>query len=461
MFHGSLPDKAQRILCEIVRKWDVQDIYIGCSGNFTIERVLHNCVDAKLHSNDVTIYSCLLGRYFTGQPLNAKVRDDYDGPMKFVSKYMDDDAGIISVMLILSKMTMLFKEKSNPYYEKMIRAYISQFDSLYEKTRAKISKIEPFVASLYEGDVCKWVDEVPKDAGFICYPPFFSGDYEKMFAAIERVIEWNPPVYDMINKDRILEMFRKLANRKYFMFGTNDHLEEFADHLVGFAQTTNRGTPIYIYATSDRSIITVPRQSVKPPMIPRLGPEDDIGNTMRITKISSENFHALRSKYMNININPGQESIALAVTVDGKLIGVYALSAAPTLSDITKYIDTPTIYLLSDFPVAPSKYKRLAKLVLYAALSKESHEIAQAISRKRIYTLNTTAFTRRQVSMKYRGLFRLLNKKQMKGTDENETDISKKYYGNGYQLNYGAPIGQWTLQEGLKLWKEKHGKALR
>ena len=37
-----------------------------------------------------------------------------------------------------------------------------------------------------------------------------------------------------------------------------------------------------------------------------------------------------------------------------------------------KHIETPTMYLLSDFPVAPVDYKHLAKLVLYAALSKES-----------------------------------------------------------------------------------------
>ena len=37
-----------------------------------------------------------------------------------------------------------------------------------------------------------------------------------------------------------------------------------------------------------------------------------------------------------------------------------------------KYIYLPNIYLLSDFPIAPVKYARLAKLVLYAALSQES-----------------------------------------------------------------------------------------
>ena len=457
MFHGSLPATAQQILCEIVQKWDVPEIYVGCSGNFTIERVLKGCVKAKLYSNDVTVYSCLLGRYFTGQKLDVKMRSDYDGPMRFVEKYMDSDAGIIAVMLILSKMSIYLASKTNPYYEKMIRAHTSQFEKMWTETKGKIEKIEPFISSMYEGDVCEWVDKIPEDAGFICYPPFFSGDYEKMFKVIENVFEWSPPEYEMINKDRIHEMFVKLTKRKYFMFGTNDYLPEFKQYLVGLAQTTNRGVPLYMYAKSHKSIIVTPRQFVQCPMIQRLGPNEDIGNTLRIVKLKSEQFHALRSKYMNMHINPGSETASFGVLVDNKLVGVFAFMASPTFADMNKYIDTPNVYLLSDFPIAPSKYKKLAKLVLYAALSKEAKDFAENITNKRIFSLTTTAFTKRPVSMKYRGLFRLLNKKQMEGTSEEETDMSKIYYGNGFMLNYGAPIGQWTLAEGFAEWKKKYG----
>lgn len=103
MFQGSLPGTVQQILGSIVKEWDVKDIYVVCSGNFTIERMLQGCTTARLHSNDVTVYSCLLGRYFSGQPLDVKIRADYEGPMRFVEKYMTDDAGTIAVMLLLSK----------------------------------------------------------------------------------------------------------------------------------------------------------------------------------------------------------------------------------------------------------------------------------------------------------------------------------------------------------------------
>lgn len=40
MFHGSLPDSVQQIMGDCIRDWKCTDIYVGCSGNFTIERLL-------------------------------------------------------------------------------------------------------------------------------------------------------------------------------------------------------------------------------------------------------------------------------------------------------------------------------------------------------------------------------------------------------------------------------------
>lgn len=458
MFHGSLPDSVQQIMGDCIRDWKCTDIYVGCSGNFTIERMLKGVTNARLHGNDVTIYSCLLGRYFSGAPLNARFNENYEGPMEFIQEYMKTDLDIATCVLLLSKMSTYLGSKPNPYYVRMIEAYKDQWPELFDKTRTKLEKAGQFLDSFYAGDVIGWVDDVPKDQGFVCYPPFYSGDYEKMFKVIESIIAWDPPEYDMIDKDKIFEMFRKLTERDYFMFGTNDELEEFSDYLMGISQTTNRGVPLYVYSKAPKSRIIVPHQQVASLMVERLGKDEDIGDTMRIVPLKSENFRALRSQYMNPYIKPGSETASFGVLVDDKLIGVYAFSASPTLSNWDKHIETPTIYLLSDFPIAPTKYKRLAKLVLYAALSRESKLYAERLTNHRIRSLVTTAFTKRPVSMKYRGLFQLLNKKQLPGVDEGETDMSKIYYNSGYQLNYGAPMGQWTLAEGLELWKKKHSQ---
>lgn len=52
---------------------------------------------------------------------------------------------------------------------------------------------------------------------------------------------------------------------------------------------------------------------------------------------------------LHFNDVPRQATMELGVTVDNRLIGVYAFSAASTVVDMSKYVDTPNIYLLSDF----------------------------------------------------------------------------------------------------------------
>ena len=49
---------------------------------------------------------------------------------------------------------------------------------------------------------------------------------------------------------------------------------------------------------------------------------------------------------MNININPGQPELMFGVIVDDNLIGAFALYNGPSVADLNKYIDSPSIYLV-------------------------------------------------------------------------------------------------------------------
>src|SRR5699024_12220934 len=97
------------------------------------------------------------------------------------------------------------------------------------------------------------LDTIPEDQGVICYPPFFgeSGDYEKYFEKLEELFIWEPPEYDFIYGERMIEFFEKMMTKKHWLFGTKDKLEEFEPYLKGMTKTTNRGVPIYVYSNSE------------------------------------------------------------------------------------------------------------------------------------------------------------------------------------------------------------------
>ncbi len=105
----------------------------------------------------------------------------------------------------------------------------------------------------------------------------------------------------------------------------------------------------------------------------------------------------------------------------------------------------PHAYLMSDFAVGDGSVPRLSALVLRAALSREAQLLYERALHRRCRGLVTTAFSRKPVSMKYRGLFDL---------------HSRKESGDGkYVLNYKARVGEWTLNEGMEAWRKSLKKA--
>lgn len=462
MFYGSIPADMQRIVAEHAALWDCENIYVGCSGNFTVERVLEGLGAFRLHSNDVTLFSAVIGRYLVGDALKVTLNPDHGEQFGWLQEYMKGPAETVATVLLGSRLVQTIG-KSNSYYRRLLDAYRHQWDELHRKTTERVEASPVHLASFTAEDVATWIDGCPRDQAFICYPPFFGAAqaYARDFAKLEDLFLWDGPEYEPLEEEGLETLFTKMREFRYWLFGSNHVLPAFSHYLRGMTKTTNRGVPIYVYANEGPTRIVQPRQDTEPVLVPRLMPGMEIGKTMKLAVLSNGQFASLRSHYMNENIRPGQATLAVGVLVDEVLIGVYAFSAAPNLAQWDAHIAGPTTYMLSDFPVAPTDYPRLSKLVLYAALSTESKLLAERISRKRIRSCVTTAFTARPVSMKYRGLFDLLTRAENDAREQEwAADINpvNAYYNQRYKLNYGAMMGEWHLQEGLRLWKRKHGE---
>lgn len=466
MFYGSVPAEAQAIMNKIVKEWDVTDIYVGCSGNFTLEKFIGPLEKFTLHSNDVTLYSLCLGKFFMRETVPLELSEEGAEQFPWLPEYMKTDLDKIATMLLCSRMVAYTDKGENAYYKMMLEESIKQFPVMHEKTVDKIGKSTLGIASYYNGDAADFVKEAPEGCGFISFPPFKKAGkaFVKDFAKLEKLFRFTPPEYGYFDEKSLMDYFRQIMQKKAWCFGTDMRLpaDEFEQHLKGMTKTTNRGIPIYIYASSGHPQIVTPLQSTTNASIKKFGEGMEIGDDIRLYELSNDAFQTLRSQYMNINIRPGSATLAIGVVVDGYLIGVYAFSAAPSVAQWDKHIETPTVYLLSDFPVEPVDYKHLAKLVLYAALSKESKRIAERITKRRAASLVTTAFSKNPESMKYRGLFKVLNRKHndslQKADWAKDIDPANAYYMQPYEINYGAPMGQWTLKEGLAIWKKKHSQ---
>lgn len=446
MFHGSIPADLRSIIAEHARTWEAgTDVYVGCSGNYTIERVLQP-FGFRLHSNDVQAYSSAVGFWFANQKVPFTVRDEYVDQLSWLEPYLDEGIGTLAVLMLGTTFLQSVGKERSRWHARQIRAYRDQFPEMHAKTVKRIEDSPLQLASYSPMDVREWLEKsVPPDAPVAMFPPFFAGDYESQFAALDKFFDWPAPEYpelDEAGKDELVEL---AVNRRDWTLGLHKERPELRKHLRGMVQTSNRGVPIYVYSAGTQTRIVRPRQDVEAIPMPKIGPDDDLGDRLGLHQLTGGQFAQIRSQFMSKEIKPGQPWLTVGVSCDGKLIGAFAYS-------LPKAYAPQAVYLLSDFPVSWTRYRRIAKLIVMAAMSSEAKQLAQRTSNRLYDEITTTAFTNNPQSSKYgRGIPGFKLQKRAEADD----GLHK------WMLNYGGPFGELTLAETLDLWKKKHGNDRR
>jgi hypothetical protein len=446
VFQGSIPDAVRRIIGETVRGWDCQHIAIGCSGNLTVERVLHDVGGYQLHSNDVSIYTSILGSYYAGQPLDLALSPVGREAVPWVRDFMETPTQRLATLLLATRFGEFLNAdgtvRGTGYHRRMYEATRDQWAVMHAQTVARIEGVTLKLSSFGCEDAATWIQRVPADYGVITYPSFYAKGYDRLYKVLDAFFDWERPSFVSMDEPRMLDYLKAVTSRDYWMFSTQFRIEDldpqYQGRLIGITYTTAHGVPIYVYASKAPTRIVTPTQNLEPVLVPRLAPDAVIGSRISIAPISGGQLNSLRSQYLNPQIAPATALAAYAVLADGHLIGVFALGSP------NSFASPEYAYILSDFPIAPTAYKRLSKLIVMAFLSKEARLLFERSLNRRVRMVMSTAFTNHPVSMKYRGLLEVMNRKELKDREFK------------YMVNYHAPAGQWSLQEGYDQWLTKH-----
>ena len=196
-----------------------------------------------------------------------------------------------------------------------------------------------------------------------------------------------------------------------------------------------RSTPVFIHSDIDgveSQVYSRAKQRVKRPSVPILGPEEEAPDSaISLVMLNADGFAWFRDQYLSQGITPADPQWRFGVCVGGKLVGVIGWK---------RNFDGNSYYLMCDVALPSSRYKRLSKLICMVA---NSHEMMRALRQQtgRFWTtFRTTAFTRRAVSMKYRGVLDLLLRDEKKGW-----------------LIYEGRF-TWTLKKAVKKWQKLEAK---
>ncbi|MGW5147569.1 putative antirestriction adenine methyltransferase [Rhodococcus koreensis] len=438
MFLGTIEPEIRSMVHEHTRRWDTNEYWIGCSGNFTIERFMH-ADNVRLHGNDVSIYTCALGAYLAGDKVQLSIKPEYARELAWLEPFMQTDADRIATLLLGTRFLAMVG-KDGPYFTRMLEGFRRQYEKVHANTVTKVEASTVRLASFHPIDVREYLkDVVPADGAVISFPPFDTGGYETMFAPLEKHFDWPEPTYEILDADGVRDTFELIMDRKEWMFASNHRFPDLERQLVGVCQTSARRRTNFVYASTRRTRIVRPGDKMQPVLAPRMAKGDRIGQEIKLAPLTVGQFATLRAQYLNPGIRTSTPQAAYAVLSEGRILGCFAFLPPKFEHDV--------VYLMSDFAVAGTDYPKLSKLIVLAACSRESRHLMQNILSRKLSGLATTAFTNNPVSMKYRGVLVLGSRKD---TDEP---------GFKFQLQYQGPLGEWTLAEGLARWKRQWGET--
>lgn len=430
MFIGAINNKLRRFFWEAAPLLDGRDIYVGCSGNFTIEQIItRRCPAARLYSNDVSIYSAVVGHAVIKREMKLTVAEpDYSWLVPYLEAGGHEQ---IAVFLLLTEM-LKFEKRKTPFACRMWDAYTLYFEKRFNDTLERVKKALASIR-VEEFTMVDVHDYYPKDGVAIGFLPTYVGGYEKLFKRFDEIFRWDAPAYALLTEERREETIRRMITSDYILYDDRPRPE-----LPCVARAEQFGKKaVYIYSN-----LKVERGLYRRGLPEKVATYRLLGIDERLPVDAELSFlktdNATINHYRNMFLKKGIETSAgdlcYLVFAAGRLFGFLIFK---TYSP--KGGDRDTLYLLSDFAAPSTVHRRLAKLLLLVLLTRELKTVLEEAALKRVKAVLTTAFTDKPVSMKYRGIFEMIKR------------------GEGY-LNYRAEFKDYTLKEAYALWMKKFEK---
>lgn len=430
-FVGSINAETRKWLGNNGAAFDGRQVYVGCSGNFSVEQLLSRyALKARIWGNDVSIYSSALGAYLANQPFELSVKED---EYKWLEPYMEEVEGKAAAIMVLLE-ALKYEKANNAFKARHWAHYKSNFARFHQATVEKLRERRQGIRLQgYTGkDIFDLLDEIPKEAVVIAFLPTYAGGYERMFKRLGEIFTWDEPDYQIIDEERKKRTILKMMERDYLYL--DDRMYPGLPMVAVVRKA--RMKPVYIYSNLAALKLAVLKQQRRSQFVPfaRLSDQDEITPASQLAIVPTSNavVNYYRDVYLSKGVGiPADGEAPFAVAVDGKVFGFLIFARMQGRGDV---------YLLADFVVNSIRYRRLAKLLLLVIQTREIRRIMEGKLLAELPTCTTMVFTDKPVSMKYRGLFKLARRDQGK-------------------LVYSTKMGIRNLKEVIPLWLKKYEKS--
>jgi len=444
-FVGAVAAPVRQVLASFAGSIRLPVLVCG-AGNFTVPSVLRSGgYTGQVKACDVSLYTSALGCFLAGGRLDVREREDCPEHLRGLLRTGSalDLAASVALLLDLREVWRM----RNPFQERMIEQRRARWEELLAGTRTRLEAFRAHVGPVeYEPrDGFAFLEDHGPEHAVFAFPPTYKRGYEKLEALFAAILDWTPPQYREMT-DSSVELYELVARfESYFVVLEKDLPEARA--ILGEPVAVlprGRGTRTFILARNAPRRIVM-RKTAKSQSVGPIRPADkpvDGAERVGLAALSLAQTIRLNELFLSPRIDyfTGGVGLSLAFTLDGEIFG--KADFCPSAHQWKLPEPKPMIYLMSDLAVS-SQVPRLSKLVLLCLLSREVRQLLDARWLERFGWVITTAFATGPASMKYRGVFELHTRKKQ---------------GDGYALNYYAPLGRNSLGEAFSLWLKKYAK---
>lgn len=442
MFIGGLSNAVIEQVFSLLPSIDTDRVFICCSGSFRSERTIHLYNPAaKLYSNDVSFYSCVLGGWLADEPVDFR----FTGELEFLETLLEGAEPIrrAAAVAFALDVTNWASGKQNPYKAAHIRELTNHAETYITALQAKLAGAfgEMRLAGFAARDWIEHMDQgLAEGATIVTFPPFYKGGYERLYKWLDAHVEWARPAYQLFDPKNLGALVDRIRDSEVPYIFISDQL------LPGHEPRTLWRSPAnadcWLYASSGRASLRRTEAIGKPVAYLPLDPSKLTARSeIRIERTDSSSATYIRTIYLQTGIVPAPGKSNFFVLLDGMLAGVLSYGG-PSVFTLVGPNGQTTVYLMSD--VATSRQMRLSKLITRLALNREILDDIAAELLRPILHVNKTAFSNHPVSMKYRGIFDLVERKDA---------IPPK---RGFQLQYAGERLDETIGEAFGWWWKNH-----
>ena len=452
-FFGTTPAVVGEYLQSRIREFKPEVAHVPFAGNFVVEQLVANVSkDIIIHSTDVSLYSRAIGLGVTGKKLDAVLRPNIAEIFEFFADKTEPLDMAVQI-IYLAEVSRNMGKDHIPYYAGLMRDAKKLQEKYFDQIKGKLEKFQAGVGHMnfYGVDACEIIP-LAESGHFMFYdPPVLLGDYEKMFAPLEACYDYQPPNYTEMNDYVIADHLQSFNDKGVTCYYRTNNPVEPERVPPGYEEVYRHGYKhgahycIYTNAKGVQKYVrrfNPLKEEVK--HYPLIQETDTITNKSKVEFLKVPGNIANHYRLMWVKkAQMTNGGVPYLIFVDGKMIGLVQLNSGLTFG-------TDLIPIFSDPACPHSKYKRLSKLIIALTCTQNVIDMVNEDVLWTHHGFTTKVFTNESSSMKYRNLFKLALKEELKHNNFKYSLI----YQNRERIFK-------TFKEALTFFLDKDGKVLQ